>query len=180
MSSLSPDSNEGQIDFCDETLQSHQTGTSTGTILRDPTGDPSGKDQLGTPFCWRPPDLSVGSEWYRKRTDNLRHACSLYPEREDELLQAGLEMLDVHRRNYNCNSILYFAYRHTCYPSAQQPSLPLACLCGHHACGRSGQTFRRAQPAWLSTFGVPSVLAGGGSYSHFSPLLTFSATGLYD
>lgn len=52
------------------------------------------------PFDWKPPDLSVGSCWYATRLQNLQAACASYPDGAD-LFSSGLEMLRVHRGNYN-------------------------------------------------------------------------------
>ena len=52
-------------------------------------------------YDWRPPDLTPGKEWYNRRVANLRSAASTYGRRAKALIQEGIKMLEVHRRNYN-------------------------------------------------------------------------------
>ncbi|MGH7974407.1 MAG: hypothetical protein ACREBR_02680, partial [bacterium] len=48
---------------------------------------------------WRPPDLSVGSRWYKARIRRLREVIEGRPD-EATLFTEGLELLRHHRKNY--------------------------------------------------------------------------------
>lgn len=60
---------------------------------------PHSRTAIEHPFEWRPPDLSVGADWYERRVQNLR-AAALTTEDPDLTIQEGLEALRKHRRNY--------------------------------------------------------------------------------
>ena len=52
------------------------------------------------PFVWTMPDISHGSPWYEARVKNLHAAAACYPDPEP-MIANGLEMLCIHRGNYN-------------------------------------------------------------------------------
>ena len=52
-------------------------------------------------YEWCPPDLTPGKEWYNRRVANLRSAANTYGRRSRTLIQEGIKMLEVHRKNYN-------------------------------------------------------------------------------
>lgn len=51
------------------------------------------------PYHWAPPDLRIGSHWYKHRLINLMIAANTYNDSYHKLRQ-GIQMLNVHRRNY--------------------------------------------------------------------------------
>ena len=52
------------------------------------------------PFHWQPPDLSEGGPWFEERLRSLRAAAATYPD-PALIEQEGLEMLRIHRGNYD-------------------------------------------------------------------------------
>jgi hypothetical protein len=52
------------------------------------------------PFSWVPPNLAPGGSWHTKRMEHLRLAAACYSD-PDALIEDGIRMLEVHRRNYN-------------------------------------------------------------------------------
>jgi hypothetical protein len=50
-------------------------------------------------YHWEPPDLSVGGQWYKHRLINLMIASNIYEDSYHKLRQ-GIQMLNVHRKNY--------------------------------------------------------------------------------
>ena len=71
------------------------------------TNDPEDVERDSTAnetWCWNPPDLSEGSEWYNERVRNLHLATDGRPDK-DELFQSGLLELAIHRTNYGAEGI---------------------------------------------------------------------------
>ena len=56
--------------------------------------------QVEPPFKWVPPDLSVGSPWYKERLKSLQKASWEFPD-PPSIVKEGLSILDIHRSNYN-------------------------------------------------------------------------------
>jgi len=53
------------------------------------------------PFDWEMRDISAGKPWWCDRVATLKAAASHYPPSESKtIIREGLEMLNVHRRNY--------------------------------------------------------------------------------
>jgi hypothetical protein len=50
-------------------------------------------------FSWVPPDLSIGSDWNKKRVKNLISACCQYLD-PGSMIEAGMLALKHHRSNY--------------------------------------------------------------------------------
>ena len=56
---------------------------------------------LEYPIKWRPPDLTIGSEWYLNQVAHLHWVCSFYDNRQDKYVHKGFENLRIHCRNYD-------------------------------------------------------------------------------
>ena len=64
--------------------------------------NPSPKEQPDDSFHWHPPDLSEGSPWYLDRVKSLQWAAGSFDD-PDAVIQEGLKILDIHRRNYDAD-----------------------------------------------------------------------------
>eukprot|EP00956_Cyclotella_meneghiniana_P001834 scaffold2011_cov26-Cyclotella_meneghiniana.AAC.4 len=79
-------------------LPEHQLVAPTSAIDTAPSLDSPADNEVFPEWC--PPDMSPGGAWHTARLERLRFACSHY-DNSDELFQQGLDLLAIHRQNYD-------------------------------------------------------------------------------
>jgi len=67
------------------------------------TIEPSSTTILSDAWNWTPPDLSIGSSFYKERIKNLRFALSTLGKNEEHIYNEGIDILAHHWLNYGPN-----------------------------------------------------------------------------
>jgi hypothetical protein len=81
------------------TIRAEQSEDDTGPPNTDRNEPLPAHTETQVPFSWVPPDLSIGSDFYKARVHSLKKAAAAYPNPE-EIIEDGLTILRRHRENY--------------------------------------------------------------------------------
>ena len=97
--SFCPETSRAEIDLFNEWNRIDPTSEETFSVPRGPAQEVETSD--APPFTWIMPNLEPGGEWYTTRLRNLGKACAQYGCRAEGMFQEGLDILKIHRTNYD-------------------------------------------------------------------------------